>query len=226
MRILAVEDDAALRQILVKRLEAEGYAVDGCSNGLDGLDYAQSVEYDCILLDIMLPGLSGLEVLNRLRAGGCGTSILMLTARDGIGDRVLGLDAGADDYLVKPFAFDELLARLRVLMRRHTKATTTLLQLGDLTMDTRAHAVSRNGREIALTAKEYAMLEYFLRNAGAVLTRTQLIDHVWNFEGDFESNLVDVYVRYLRNKIDKDEPVKLLHTVRGYGYVLKIGEDV
>ncbi len=226
VRILAVEDDAALRQILVKRLEAEGYAVDGCSNGLDGLDYAQSVEYDCILLDIMLPGLSGLEVLNRLRAGGCGTSILMLTARDGIGDRVLGLDAGADDYLVKPFAFDELLARLRVLMRRHTKATTTLLQLGDLTMDTRAHAVSRNGREIALTAKEYAMLEYFLRNAGAVLTRTQLIDHVWNFEGDFESNLVDVYVRYLRNKIDKDEPVKLLHTVRGYGYVLKIGEDV
>ena len=225
MRFLIVEDDAALRKIIVKRLKAEGYAVDECPNGLDGLNFAQSAAYDVIILDIMLPGMSGLEILARLRKDRCTANILMLTARDSIEDRVLGLDTGADDYLVKPFSFDELLARLRVLIRRHTKATTPLLQLSDLTMDTSAHTVGRGGRGIQLTAKEYAMLEYFLRNVGVVLTRAQLIDHVWSYDGDIESNLVDVYVRYLRNKIDRDEPVKLLHTVRGYGYVLKIGED-
>jgi DNA-binding response OmpR family regulator len=225
MRVLIVEDDEALRQILLKRLKAEGYAADECASGTDGLYFAQSTSYDGIILDVMLPGMSGLEVLKSLRKAGCTAGILLLTARDSIEDRVAGLDLGADDYLVKPFAFDELLARLRALLRRHSESRSPLLRLADLTMDTRTHQVLRGEREIQLTSKEYAMLEYFLCNAGNVLTRTQIIDHVWDYDCDFESNLVDVYIRYLRNKIDKDEPVKLLHTVRGFGYVLKVGEE-
>ena len=226
MRVLVVEDDLALRQIIVKRLIAEGYMVDDCANGTEGLYYAQNVEYDSMILDIMLPGISGLQILQQLRKSGRSCGIMLLTAMDSVEDRVVGLDMGADDYLVKPFAFDELLARLRVIMRHSSENRSSVLELADLTMDTSTHTVRRGKRDIALTFKEYTMLEYFLRNAGFVLTRTQIIEHVWNYDCDFESNLVDVYVRYLRNKIDKDEAVKLLHTVRGFGYVLKIGDDV
>lgn len=225
MRILIVEDDNALRSILVKRLKAEGYAVDACANGTDGLDYAQAITYDGIILDIMLPGINGLEILSRLRKDKCKSGVLMLTARDSIDDRVLGLDTGADDYLVKPFAFEELLARLRALMRKREDSHSILLTYDDLVMDTAAHLVKRGPRSIALTVKEFAMLEYFMRNADIVLTRDQIATHVWDYSCNFESNLVDVYVRYLRGKIDKDEQVKLIHTVRGVGYVLKVGED-
>ncbi|MDD3882601.1 MAG: response regulator transcription factor [Eubacteriales bacterium] len=222
MRLLIVEDDAALRTILQKRLIAEGYAVDACDNGADGFEFATSTVYDGIILDIMLPGLNGLEILHRLRTAHSPSGILMLTAKDGIADRVKGLDLGADDYLVKPFAFDELLARVRALLRKHVPDRSPLLKLDSLEMDTVARTVSRDGKAVSLTAKEYALLEYMLRNAGQVLTRDQIADHVWNYECNFESNLVDVYVRYLRGKIDKDVQNKLLHTVRGMGYTLKV----
>ena len=221
MRLLVVEDDDALRTILVKRLSAEGYAVDACSNGLDGLDFAQAAPYDGLILDVMLPGLTGFEILKRLRSERCECAVLLLTARDAITDRVQGLDAGVDDYLVKPFAFDELLARVRALLRKRTSDRSPILTVENLRMDTASHTVMRGERVIQLTAKEYALLEYFLRNAGQVLTRTQITDHVWNYECGFETNLVDVYVRYLRAKIDNGETTKLLHTVRGTGYVLR-----
>lgn len=221
MRLLIVEDDDALRTVLGKRLMAEGYAVDVCATGPEGLDYAMSLQYDGLILDLMLPGLDGLEILRRLRAAKNGCPVLLLTARDAVADRVKGLNTGADDYLVKPFAFDELLARVRAMLRKHTPDRSPLLTAADLQLDTTTRTVTRAGRRIELTAKEYAMLEYFLRNAGQVLTRDQIIDHVWNYESSFASNLVDVYVGYLRGKIDRDAPVKLLHTVRGAGYVLR-----
>lgn len=224
MRILIVEDDDALRKILVKRLIAEGYAVDACNNGPDGMDYASALTYDGIILDIMLPGMNGLEILQRLRRAHCESGVLLLTAKDTIADRVKGLDLGADDYLVKPFAFDELLARVRALLRKRTENRLPVLTVFDLVMDTASHNVTRGRRSISLTAKEYALLEYFMRNAGQVMTRTQISDHVWNYECNFETNLVDVYVRYLREKIDKEEQVKLIHTIRGFGYVLKVEE--
>ncbi|MDD3334976.1 MAG: response regulator transcription factor [Eubacteriales bacterium] len=224
MRLLVVEDDNALRAILVKRLKADGYAVDDCDNGTDGLEFASCAPYDAVILDIMLPGLNGLEVLSRMRAVHNECAVLLLTAKDTIADRVRGLDLGADDYLVKPFAYDELLARIRALLRKHTQVRSPLLHVAGLSMDTSARTVTRDGRSITLSAKEYAMLEYFMRNAGQVLTRDQIADHVWDNECSFESNLVDVYVRYLRGKIDKDAPQKLLHTVRGTGYVLR-GEE-
>ena len=221
MRLLVVEDDDALRAILVKRLSAEGYAVDACATGTDGLDYALATEYDGLILDIMLPGISGLEILRRLRDAHTESAVLLLTARDSVADRVQGLDTGADDYLVKPFAFDELLARVRALLRKRVTDRSPLLTVENLQMNTTAHTVMRGDRLITLTAKEYALLEYFLRNAGQVLTRDQIIDHVWNYECSFETNLVDVYVRYLRGKIDSGESVKLLQTVRGMGYSLR-----
>lgn len=224
MRLLIVEDDDALRAVLNLRLTAEGYAVDACATGTDGLEYAMATEYDGLILDVMLPGLDGLEILRQLRIRKNGSPVLLLTARDAIADRVEGLNTGADDYLVKPFAWDELLARVRALLRKRTPDRSPMLAAADLQMDTTTRTVSRAGRRIDMTAKEYAMLEYFMRNAGLVLTRDQIIDHVWNYESSFASNLVDVYVGYLRNKIDKDAPVKLLHTVRGAGYVLRAEE--
>jgi len=224
MRLLIVEDDDALRTVLARRLEMEGYAVDACATGTDGLDYAQAMVYDGMVMDIMLPGIDGLEILRRLRNDKNGCPVLLLTARDAVADRVKGLNMGADDYLVKPFAFDELLARVRALLRKHTQDRSPLLRMDDLEMDTAARTVTRAGRRIDLTAKEYAMLEYFLHNAGQVLTRDQIIDHVWNYESSFASNLVDVYIGYLRNKVDKDAAVRLLHTVRGAGYVLRAEE--
>jgi len=224
MRLLIVEDDHALRTVLAKRLSAEGFAVDACETGTDGMDFATSAEYDIIILDIMLPGIDGLEILRRLRGGKSSCPVLLLTARDTVADRVKGLDMGADDYLVKPFAYDELMARIRALLRKRSPDRSPVLTVADLQMDTSSHTVERAGRKIDLTSKEYAMLEYFMRNAGQVLTRDQIIDHVWNFESSFASNLVDVYVGYLRNKIDKDETARLIHTIRGAGYVIRMEE--
>lgn len=224
MRLLLIEDDASLQNIIAKRLKAEGYTVDSCTDGESGYDYASGLEYDCVILDIMLPKLSGLEVLKRLRSEGNKSNILLLTAKDSIEDRVAGLNAGADDYLVKPFAFDELLARIRTIMRRTGESRDNLLALEDLLMDVSEHTVTRAGQRIELTSKEYALLEYLMRNQGRVLTRTQLSDHVWNNEFEYDSNIVDVYIRYLRNKIDKAYERKLLQTVRGVGYSLRFEE--
>ncbi|MCE5342063.1 MAG: response regulator transcription factor [Eubacteriales bacterium] len=224
MRLLIVEDDDALRTVLTKQLSAEGYATDACASGTDGLEYAMAMMYDGIILDIMLPGIDGLEILRHLREAHNESAVLLLTAMDAVADRIKGLNMGADDYLAKPFALDELLARVRALLRKRSAERSPWLTVADLQMDTSAHTVTRAGRRIDLTAKEYAMLEYFLRNAGQVLTRDQITDHVWNFECSFASNLVDVYVRYLRGKIDKNEKVKLLQTVRGAGYVLRAEE--
>ncbi len=224
MRVLIVEDDPALRVVLQKRLTAEGYAVDACASGIDGLAYARCAPYDAIVLDIMLPGLDGLTILRELRKEANKAGVLLLTARDSIQDRVTGLDAGADDYLVKPFAFEELLARLRTLLRRQTAVTPALLHLDDLTLNPATHEVIRAGRSVSLSAKEYALLQYMMHNQGMVLTRTQILDHVWSGETLVESNVVDVYIRYIRNKIDREAATKLVHTVRGYGYVLRTGE--
>lgn len=221
MRILIVEDDESLHRIIRRRLTEEGYAVDGCFDGEDALDYMESEVYDCVILDWMLPKKDGVIVLREFRNHGCHTPVLMLTAKDSVTDRVEGLDAGADDYLTKPFAYDELSARVRALLRRNTQTKKNKLQIADLVMDLSMHSVSRGEKEISLTSREYSLLEYFLRNQGQVLTRSQIADHVWNYDFDYDSNVVDVYVRYLRNKIDKGYEYPLIHTVRGYGYVVK-----
>ena len=221
MRILIVEDDQSLHRIIRRRLTEEGYAVDGCFDGEEALSYMESEVFDCIILDWMLPKKDGVIVLREFRDHGFQTPVLMLTAKDSITDRVEGLDAGADDYLTKPFAYDELSARVRALLRRNTETKNSRLQIADLVMDVSMHSVSRGGREISLTSREYALLEYFLRNQGHVLSRSQIADHVWNYDFDYDSNVVDVYVRYLRNKIDKGFVFPLIHTVRGHGYVVK-----
>lgn len=221
MRLLIVEDDAALRKILEKRLTQEGYAVDACGDGGEGLEYAFSAPYDGLILDIMLPGLDGLTLLKHLRARNVFCGVLLLTARDAVDDRVRGLDCGADDYLTKPFAYEELSARLRAMLRHHAPSRSPLLRVGELEMDTVAHSVHRGARAVSLTAKEYALLEYMMRNAGHVLTPGQLFDHVWDYQGGFDSNLVPVYIGYLRAKIDRGEPVKYIQTVRGFGYALR-----
>ncbi|MDO5377775.1 MAG: response regulator transcription factor [Clostridia bacterium] len=221
MRLLIVEDDQALREILRRRLERDGYAVDACRDGIEGLDFALSAPYDGIVLDIMLPGMDGISILTALRARGFSGGVLLLTARDAIEDRVRGLDAGADDYVVKPFSLDELSARLRALLRKGAAVRSTVLRVGELEVDTVAHIARRGGKHISLTAKEYAMLEYMMRNAGQILTAGQIFDHVWNYEATLETNLVPVYIGYLRKKIDKGMPVQYIHTVRGLGYVLR-----
>lgn len=225
MRLLVVEDDPALRNVLVERLSREGYAVDGCADGIDGFDYAVSTAYDALVLDIMLPGMDGLTMLRALRARGFSGGVLLLTARDAVEDRVTGLDAGADDYLVKPFAYDELSARVRALLRKSAPARSAMLRVGQMEVDTVAKTVRRGGRLLSLTAREYALLEYMMRNAGITLTAGQLYDHVWNYQSSGETNLVPVYIGYLRNKIDKNEAVRYIHTVRGFGYVLREGEE-
>lgn len=221
MRILIVEDDQSLHRIIRRRLTEEGYAVDGCFDGEDALHYMESEVYDCVILDWMLPKKDGVIVLREFRNHGFRTPVLMLTAKDSVTDRVEGLDAGADDYLTKPFAYDELSARVRALLRRTTESKNNKLQIANLVMDLSMHSVFRGEKEILLTSREYALLEYFLRNQGQVLTRSQIADHVWNYDFDYDSNVVDVYVRYLRNKIDKGYEEPLIHTVRGYGYVVK-----
>ena len=224
MRLLLAEDERDLNRILSKRLSEEGYGVDSCFDGTEALDYLRAADYDGAILDVMMPKADGFSVLARLRAEGIATPVLFLTARDTVEDRVRGLDLGASDYLVKPFSMAELLARVRALLRQGSGASSSVLTVGDLRMDLAAHTVSRGGRPIALSAREFTLLAYFMHNPNIVLSREKIEDHVWNFEYEGGTNVVDVYVRYLRRKIDEGEERKLLHTVRGSGYVLR-GED-
>lgn len=226
MRILVAEDDRAISGAVKKRLQAENCIVDVCENGQDAYDYICMSDYDAILMDIMMPGGDGLSVVRRVRAEGNRTPILFLTARDSIEDRVTGLDAGGDDYLVKPFALDELMARIRVMVRRNAAkpATGNLLSIADLSMDLSSRQVSRGGKTVNLTAKEYALLEYMMRNIGVVLSRDQIEQKLFSYDYEGASNMVDVYIRYLRRKLDEGYEKKLIHTVRGVGYVLR--EDV
>lgn len=220
MRLLIVEDELQIAAFLERGLKEEGYAVDVVHNGNDAVDWALAVEYDGILLDVMLPGRDGYAVCRELRDQKVKTPILMLTARDAVDDRVTGLDVGADDYLIKPFAFKELVARLRAVMRRQTDTRTVELRVADLVLNTLTHMAQRDDRRIELTTKEYNLLEYLMRNPNRVLTRTQIAEHVWNLDFASESNLVDVYVRYLRRKIDDESGQKLIKTIRGSGYLI------
>ncbi len=226
MRVLIVEDERKLGAYVRRALEAEGYAVDSAFTGREAIAWLDSVAFDLILLDVMLPEVDGMTVCRRARVQKIYTPILMLTARDAVDDRVNGLDAGADDYLVKPFAMKELLARCRALTRRGENAPKSpFLQIADLTMDTLTHRVRRSNELIELTAKEYAILECLLRQPDRVLSRTQIAEHVWNYDVYNESNVVDVYIRNLRRKIDDAFAVKLIHTVRGVGYRLAVGDN-
>jgi two-component system OmpR family response regulator len=223
MRILVVEDDVKMAGLLRKGLQEEGYAVDVAPNAGEAKWLGTELDYDAIVLDVLLPDGDGFDVCRHLRAAGRWSPILMLTARDAVGDRVRGLDSGADDYLTKPFAFAELLARIRALARRGAEERPTLLRSGSLELDPATRRVRRDGVDVDLTAKEFALLEYFLRHPGEVLTRTAIIEHVWDFAYAGTSNVVDVYVRYLREKIDRPFDTKTIETVRGAGYRLKDG---
>ncbi|MCZ6479185.1 MAG: response regulator transcription factor [candidate division NC10 bacterium] len=221
MRLLVVEDEKKVARFVKKGLEEEGYAVDVAPDGEEGLGMALDGVHDLIILDIHLPRMDGLGVLQELRKKKVTTPVLLLTVRATIEDKVLGLDAGADDYLTKPFAFQELLARVRALLRRRADAEAPVLQVGDLTLDPARRLASRGGEKIDLTPKEFALLAYFMRNSGRVLTRTMISEHVWDYDFDTMTNVIDVYVNYLRKKIEAGREPKLIHTVRGAGYVLK-----
>lgn len=222
MRILLVEDDSGVAGFIVKGLTEERYAVDQSADGEEGYVMANAIPYDLIILDVMLPSLDGISICRRLRSQGKSVPIILLTAKDTIEDRVTGLDMGADDYLTKPFAFPELLARIRSLLRRGSGQPATCLKVADLEMDPITHQVSRAGQVQTLTNKEYAILEYLMRNENRVLTRSSIIEHVWDIQYDNLTNIVDVHIRSLRTKIDKDFSIPLIHTVRGVGYVLKV----
>jgi two-component system response regulator MprA len=219
-RILVIEDEERIRQFLQRGLTFENYRVDLAADGPSGLALARENPPDLVILDWMLPGMDGLEVCRRLRAAGS-MPILMLTAKDSVSDRVQGLDAGADDYLVKPFAFDELLARIRALLRRAAPPQPEVMRFADLTLDTGTHQAFRNDRVIELTAKEYELLELFMRHPRQVLTREVIYDRVWGYDFGGESNIIEVYVRYLRQKTEANNEPRLIHTVRGVGYVLR-----
>ena len=221
MRVLVVEDEVYLLRILKKRLKEEGYAVDTAADGESGRDFAVSVTYDCIVLDIMLPGKDGFTILKELRAKKVKTPVLILTAKDTTNNKVRGLDLGADDYLVKPFSFDEFLARLRALLRRQSKDKVNVLEIGDLKIDKNTRTVKRGGKIIELTYKEYAVLEYLLRNKNIVLKKSQIAENIWDCNFNYSSNIVEVYIRYLRRKIDSGFEKKLIHTIRGAGYVIR-----
>ena len=221
MRILVVEDERDLNRILTKTLTAEGCSVDACFDGLEALDYLSGASYDVIVLDRMMPRMDGMELLSRLREQGDETPVIFLTAKDAVSERVRGLDAGADDYLVKPFSFEELMARIRVVTRKHSGSTTNLFTVGDLTVDTGAHTVRRGEKSINLSTKEFALLEYMIRNKGVVLSRESIENNLWNYDYSGGSNVVDVYISYLRRKIDSGWPNKLIHTVWGVGWVLR-----
>ncbi|MEE9180988.1 MAG: response regulator transcription factor [candidate division NC10 bacterium] len=221
MRLLVVEDEKKVASFIKQGLEEESYAVDVASDGEEGLGMALDRVHDLIILDIFLPKMDGLRILQELRKEKVTTPVLLLTVRATIEDKVLGLDAGADDYLTKPFAFEELLARVRALLRRRAEAEPPVLQVADLTLDPARHVVARGGEKVELTPREFALLAYFMRNPGRVLTRTTISEHVWDYNFDTMTNVIDVYVNYLRKKIDAGREPKLIHTVRGVGYVLK-----
>ncbi len=221
MRILIAEDEKDLNRILSAKLRSQHYSVDACFNGEEVLDYMAGAEYDALILDIMMPVMDGLTVLKKIRRAGNPVPVLLLTAKDSIEDRVRGLDAGANDYLVKPFALEELLARIRVLLRKPTDAPKTCYQVGDLEVNLDTHEVYRGGQPITLSGKEFSILRYMVQNPGIVLSRDKLEQHIWNYDYTGGSNVIDVYIRYLRKKIDEGHENKLIHTVRGAGYVLK-----
>lgn len=221
MRLLVVEDEKKVSSFIKKGLEEEGYAVDVANDGEDGLYMALDRVHDLIILDIQIPKMDGLQVLQVLRKEKVTTPVLLLTVRATIEDKVMGLDSGADDYLTKPFAFQELVARVRALLRRRTEAEPAVLQVADLTLDPARRIVSRGDEKIDLSPREFSLLDYFMRNPDRVLTRTMITEHVWDYDFDTDTNVIDVYVNYLRKKIDAGERPKLIHTVRGVGYVLK-----
>ena len=225
MRILVVEDEAGVSGFIEQGLSEAGYAVDIARDGVEGLEYALAFEYDAIVLDIMLPKMNGLELLREVRDKRVKAPVLFLTARDGVDDRVHGLDLGADDYLVKPFAFPELLARIRALLRRPPLQSGNLLRMNDLEMDITQREVRRAGRKIELSPREFSLLELLLRHPNQVLTRTQIVEHVWNFDFYTDTNVVDVYIGYLRRKLDKGFTRPLIQTVRGVGYRLSESKD-
>ena len=224
MRILLAEDEADLNRILTRKLSEEGYSVDSCLDGAEAMEYLEAAEYDGAVLDVMMPRLDGFTLVARMREKGIATPVLFLTARDSVEDRVRGLDSGASDYLIKPFSMEELLARVRALIRQGSGAQSSVLTVGDLRLDLATHEVSRAGKEIRLSGREFALLEYMMYNEGIVLTRGQIGQHIWNSQGANASNVVDVYIRYLRRKIDDESKVKLIRTVRGAGYRLSAEE--
>lgn len=224
MRVLVAEDEKELNRLITRRLEDEHYAVDSVYDGTSALDYLNSADYDIAVLDIMMPGLDGISVVKQYRQAGGAAPVLFLTARDSVSDRVTGLDSGADDYLVKPFSFQELLARLRALVRRKNENRKSTLEIADLCVDLYSRKVTRGAREIDLSSKEFAILEFLMMNEGRVLERESIRTHVWSWDYDGESNVVDVYIRFLRKKIDDGFEKKLIHTVRGAGYMIKDDE--
>lgn len=221
MRILVAEDEKSLNRIITKQLVSAGYSVDSVFDGSEALEFMELTEYDAAVLDVMMPKIDGFTLVRNIRAKGINIPILFLTARDSIEDRVTGLDIGADDYLIKPFSFDELLARVRVLVRKNSSHSTSLITVGDLTVDLASRRVSRGGKEINLSAKEFELLRYLSVNKEIVLSREKIENHIWNYDYEGGTNVVDVYIRYLRRKIDEGFETKLIHTVRGAGYVLR-----
>lgn len=228
MRILVVEDEKKINDVIVKTLKKEKYGVDSCFDGEEALDYIFSVEYDIILLDIMLPKKNGFQVMETMRKKGIKTPVLFLTARDQIEDRVKGLDLGADDYLVKPFAFEELLARIRVVLRKNSGSVEdsgNILKIANLTVDCNKHEVFRDDVSIKLSAKEFSILEYMMRNKGRVVSKEKIEEHVWDFDYEGGSNIVEVYIKFLRKKVDNNFSPKLIHTIRRVGYILKVENE-
>ncbi len=224
MRLLVVEDEKDMNHIIVRKLEAEGYSVDSCYDGHSAVDYLTTEEYDGAILDIMLPGLDGFEVLRKVRRAGVQIPALFLTARDNTSDIVTGLDIGADDYMVKPFVLAELLARIRVMTRNTIDIHENVYRCGDLTVDCNTHVVKRGDTEITLSPKEFSILVYLMRNKNIVVTREQIESNIWRFDHNGSSNVIDVYIRYLRKKIDEDYDCKMIQTIRGAGYMLKCEE--
>lgn len=224
MRILVAEDERDMNRLISRALEKEGYGVDSCFDGDEAMEYLQSADYDGAVLDVMMPGRDGFQIVRELRAGGSRLPVLFLTARDSVADRVKGLDLGADDYLIKPFDLEELMARVRVMTRRMTGQQTSVIEIGDLRIDTASQEVRRGDRTIELSSREYAILKYLAANQGRVLSREQIEDHVWNFDYEGGTNVVDVYISYLRKKIDLKGEEKLIQTVWGRGWMLRSGE--
>ena len=225
MRLLVVEDEKKLNELITKKLKKEYYGVDSCFDGEEAVRYVEGTEYDAIILDIMLPKLDGFEVIKRIREKKNKVPILLLTARDNIDDKVKGLDYGADDYLVKPFIFEELMARIRVLLRRNSGNADNVITVANLKVDLDAKTVFRDGVLIKLSGREYSILEYLIRNKGKILPRERIEDHIWNYEYEGGTNVIDVYIRYLRKKIDDSYTPKLIHTIRGLGYVLRVDNE-
>ena len=222
MKILIAEDELQLQKILTGRLKQEGFVVDTAKDGKICQSLINTYEYDCIILDIMLPVIDGLSILQSLRAKKINTPVLLLTAKNSISDRVKGLEMGADDYLTKPFSFEELIARIRVLLRRESQKIVSELSIADLSLNLTTREVKRNGKTIELTIKEYSLLEYLLRNKERILTKAQIAENIWNYDFEYDSNIVEVYIKYLRRKVDENFKEKLIHNIRGIGYILKV----